>query len=274
MTTPSPLFVCPPDYHTHTELCGHAQGRPLDYLQAAIRKGIGEIACTDHCPSSVGYDPEHRMVVEQLAHYREWGAAAQHAPECRVLYGIEADYYPGCAADVQPVLASQPFDVVLGSIHIGEFWEYEKHIRQTQADPAYLTGVWRDYMRLLRDLGASGMYDVIAHLDLPKRAGVRPPETLLRECVLPVLDAIAHAGMSIEINTSGLHHPVKETYPSEQILAWSRARQIPIVFGSDAHLPERVGSDFETAVQIARAAGYTEYARYQLRQMTRHPLPT
>src|ERR1700690_1199280 len=35
-----------PDYHTHTLLCKHADGMPLDYVRAAAEKGIPEIAAT------------------------------------------------------------------------------------------------------------------------------------------------------------------------------------------------------------------------------------
>ena len=74
------------------------------------------------------------------------------------------------------------------------------------------------------------------------------------------MERISRAGVAIEINTAGLHKPVKEAYPSPAILRKLWAAGIPITFGSDAHRPEEVGRDFAHATGLARAAGYQEFA--------------
>ena len=38
------------DYHTHTELCGHATGTIEEYIESAVAKGIREIGFSDHAP--------------------------------------------------------------------------------------------------------------------------------------------------------------------------------------------------------------------------------
>jgi histidinol-phosphatase (PHP family) len=258
----------PPDYHTHTELCQHAVGMPADYAEMAGRKGILEIACTDHAPAPGEYDPEHRMVSPQFEIYREGVLQAQQAGKCRVLFGVEADYYDGCEAHLERWISKQEFDLVLGSVHTGKFWEIDVSTGRSDYSGSYIQEVWRLYFGQLQKLARTGFYDIIAHFDLPKRGGIHLQGDSLREVALPTLDAVAKAGMAIEINTSGLHHPAQEAYPSPQILAWARERDIPITFGSDAHSPDRVGNDFETAIRIAREAGYTQSARYQRRQRT------
>ena len=64
----------------------------------------------------------------------------------------------------------------------------------------------------------------------------------------------------MEINTAGLHKPVREAYPSPEILRRLREAGVPITFGSDAHRPEEVGRDFAHAAALARAAGYDAFA--------------
>jgi len=59
--------------------------------------------------------------------------------------------------------------------------------------------------------------------------------------VLQVLDAINHAGMSVELNLSGLFRPINDFYPSLDIIELIVEKGIPIVVGSDAHKPERWG---------------------------------
>ncbi|MFH0879282.1 MAG: histidinol-phosphatase HisJ family protein [Lentisphaerota bacterium] len=261
-------IIYPPDYHTHTRLCKHAEGMPLDYARAALENGLTEMACTDHLPAPDHYDPEHRMASRQFDEYRQAVREAQSLPGLTVLLGVEADFYEGCEEALKPWLLEHPFDIVLGSVHSGDFWDYENEASRVKLTPDYVAEVWRKYFALLQKLAATRMYDVLGHFDLPKRSGVRPNDRTLRECVLPALDAVAEAGMSVEINTSGLNHPMEEPYPSVQILGWARERDISITFGSDAHQPRRVGADFEFAMTMARDAGYTHSARYRGRTKT------
>ena len=38
------------DYHTHTPLCRHAEGEPIDYARRARQLGLGELGFSDHSP--------------------------------------------------------------------------------------------------------------------------------------------------------------------------------------------------------------------------------
>ncbi|NCC53026.1 MAG: histidinol-phosphatase HisJ family protein, partial [Spartobacteria bacterium] len=189
------------------------------------------------------------------------------------LFGIEADYYPGCETYLRRWLYEQPFDIVLGSVHYLDFWAMESYDTNPlwYADEAEV--IWRTYYKLIGELADSRMYDVVTHIDLPKKFGRRPSDHIIRETVCPALDRIAAAGMGIEINTSGLHHPINETYPSEQILRWAFEREIPITFASDAHQPEHIASDFPAALALAKRIGYTHSLRLKNRQKTIEPLP-
>ena len=59
-----------PDMHTHTPLCHHAQGTPEEYVAAAVRAGLPEIAFTDHSPDPGGYDAEFRMDLADFPEYQ------------------------------------------------------------------------------------------------------------------------------------------------------------------------------------------------------------
>ena len=84
--------------------------------------------------------------------------------------------------------------------------------------------MYRTYFLRMAELARTGLYDVCAHFDIVKRCGVRAPEDLIAAIVPPALDAVAAAGMAIEINTSGFDHGAAEAYPSLQILAWMKDR--------------------------------------------------
>ena len=261
----------PPDYHTHTALCKHAEGQPCEYVAAARDLGLREIAITDHGPTPYPYDLDHRMEMGDFEIYESWINMMQAEEDCRVLFGIEADYFEGCTSFMAEWLGQYPFDLVLGSIHyIGNTNDLDNLSLWESSD---VNAVWRRYFELMGNMADTNLYDVVTHLDLPKRGGDRPRDRDLPDIVLPALDRIARARMAIEINTSGLRHPIGEMYPAPQILAWACEREIDITFGSDAHTPNNVASNFALAVQMAREAGYTHSVRFRRRRKRRVPLP-
>ena len=262
----------PADYHSHTRLCKHAGGEPVEYARRAAALGIPELAATDHGPTALGHDPEHRMELAEFPEYIRMIETARAQFGDRVLFGVEADYFDGCEAFLRPWLAEPPFDLVLGSIHYLEPRTPDRPPGPVLWDVADQATVWKYYFELVGRLADTGLYDIVGHLDMLKRTGSRPRDRDLKEWAFPALDRIARAGMAIELNTSGLRHVIREIYPSPILLAWARERDIPIVFGSDAHAPDQVGYGFEEAVRLARGCGYTHAARFRRRTRTLVPL--
>ena len=261
------------DYHLHTALCKHAKGMPRDYRDAARAQGIREICFTDHCPAPDGYDTAHRMDIHEYPEYRRCVSELQGRDDPAVLFGIEADYYEGCERFLAEWLPAQSFDLVLGSVHFIDNWGFDNPDDRHIWDSVDVTETWRSYFELIGRLADSGLYDVVGHLDLPKKFNYRPAERDLREMAAPALDRIAGAGMGIELNASGLRKAAGEIYPSEVLLSMARERDIPICFGSDAHRPEEVGAGFQEALELARRVGYTHALRIRERVKTTVPLP-
>jgi histidinol-phosphatase (PHP family) len=80
------------------------------------------------------------------------------------------------------------------------------------------------------------------------------------------LDRIAVTGVAMELNTSGLNKPLAEMNPGQAILIEMQSRNIPVVIGSDAHDPKRVGADFERAFDLLAGVGYESVNFYLERQ--------
>jgi histidinol-phosphatase (PHP family) len=262
-----------PDYHLHTPLCRHAKGAAAEYLARAESAGLPEIAFADHAPNPDGYDSASRMSLDQVPQYLAAvaGARRQGAPEVRL--GLEIDFYPGCERFLRPWLPALGLDLVLGSIHYIGSWNFDHPAERAAWDATDVTAAWRAYFRLLGGLVETRLADVVAHLDLPKKFGHRPPDRDLADMAAPVLDRIAAAGMAVEINTSGLRKPVREIYPSALLLALARERGIPVCFGSDAHQPEEVGWRFDAGLALAREAGYAQAVRFRGRRAEAYALP-
>ena len=262
-----------PDYHIHTTLCKHATGDVAEYRAEAKRRGIPEICFSDHAPNPDGYYLAHSMGLEQFPSYREMVEDLQDGDTPKVLLGMEIEYYEGCERFLREWLPAQKFDFVLGSVHFIGDWGFDHPDQKRVWESADITDTWRAYFNVLLKFVESGLFDAVAHFDLPKKFGHRPKDKDLKEMARPVLDRIARAGMGIELNTSGLRKPVGEIYPSPLIVSMAREREIPICFGSDAHCPDDVGDRFALALDLAREAGYTEYFRIRQRRKELVRLP-
>lgn len=255
-----------PDYHIHTVLCRHAEGEIGAYRESARQLHLPEICFTDHVPNPDGYDPGNRMTLNEFPRYRALVAQLPTDGEPAVLFGLEADYYEGGVAFLQQWLPRQTLDLVIGSVHYLENWGVDDPVERQVWDQVDVTAVWREYFLRLGRMVDTHLFDVVGHLDLPKKFGHRPPDPDVRKLAAPVLDKIAAAGMVVEINSAGLRKPVREIYPSPLLLQMACDREIPICFGSDAHRPDEVGFRFDDSLRLAKSAGYSRAVRFSKRR--------
>ena len=61
-------------------------------------------------------------------------------------------------------------------------------------------------------------FDVVCHLDLPKKYSQRPSPSVMQGFA-DVLEKIRERNLAVELNTSGFHYPVKEAFPSPDLLS-------------------------------------------------------
>jgi len=127
---------------------------------------------------------------------------------------------------------------------------------------------WREYFQLWEQAARTRLFDSLAHPDLPKKFNCKPTVFDYR----PALRVVQEAGCAIEVSTAGLRKPCREIYPSEEFLHLARQLDIPITFGSDAHIPDDTGTDFDKAVALARRCGYSKLCRFTQRHRELVPL--
>ncbi len=257
----------------HTALCRHASGSPVDYARRAVELGFTEIGFSDHSPMPQDDFDDWRMFNRQLDEYVAQVRLAQRTfPQLTIRLALEVDYLPGHEDWIRDLAARHPWDYFIGSVHyVSGGWDIDSPFKRDLWEKCDVDAIWTEYFDRLTQAAASGLFEIIGHLDLPKKFGYLP-KCDLAPCIEEFLAAAKRQGCAIELNTAGLRKDCREIYPSRRILERAFAQGVPITFGSDAHAAEEVGFSLPEAVQLARSIGYTEVVQLANRQATRIPL--
>ena len=263
----------PADLHMHTPLCRHATGEPVTYAQRAVEIGLTEIGFSDHSPMRRDDFDDWRMRLDQLDEYVDKVRRAQKdVPQISIRLALEVDYLPGHEDWIRELAGRHPWDYFIGSVHyISDSWAIDSPHQLSEWKQRDVWEVWSAYFERLTQAAETGLFQILGHVDLPKKFGHRPQ----RDCtpLYEMLLATAKKrGSAIELNTAGLRKDCREIYPSLEILQVARQSDVPITFGSDAHAPGEVGADFAQAIALARRAGYSHWTRIVGRRMEAQPL--
>ena len=267
----------PADYHTHTPLCLHAEGEPEEYIDRAIELGLAEYGISDHAPLTPEPFDDWRMLEEQIPEYIDWIERARiHAGDrITVRAGMECDWLANNQAWNEELATRFDCDYMIGSIHYlggsGESWDFDNPKWLGRWAEIDVERTWEVYWKEYARMAQSGLFDFLGHPDLIKKFGFRP-EGDLRRFYEPVIEAIADAGVAIELNMAGLYKPCEEAYPSMEFLQLAASAKIPITLSSDAHAPSEVGRNFEQGIITLREAGYDSTCLFAGRERSSRPL--
>ncbi len=251
------------DLHNHTTLCNHAEGSVDEYVRAAIAAGIDIFGFSDHAP--MDFDPKYRMQFDEMLLYRAMVMEAKeaYAEKIEILFGYEVDYLEG---HMDPRVLDADVDYLIGSVHFIDEWGFDNPEFIGQYEHEDIDMIWQRYFDEVEKMARSGHFDIAGHLDLIKVFKYLPKGDIV-SIASGALDAIAKAGMAMEINVAGYRKPVAEAYPSPALLKAACERGIPVTFGSDAHAPEQIGLFRSEAEILAKEAGYRECVYFRNREM-------
>jgi histidinol-phosphatase (PHP family) len=250
----------PIDTHMHTAFSHDSQVLLELYAAQAAELGIREIAITDHVdfmPGSPGYryfdyDVRRKVLAE---------AAERWAGKVAIRHGVEITYESRYHDQVGEYMRTHPFDYSIGSVHAVSDSPYARpHVATFAAGKSVAEAV-APYFAEVEKAIRSGFFDTIGHLDQCKR-WLRPwfapaDFATIPESYEPLLRALVETGTTLEVNSSGLRYPERETYPAAWVV--TRFREMGgerVTVGSDAHMPSSFAFGLEEAAEIVAAAGF------------------
>ena len=245
------------DYHTHPQ--GHrvqTYSRELlqPWVDSARRRGLNDIACTDHDRFHAGVDFDE---IEKLR-------AAN--PDVKIRAGIELDNDPETSGAGRHWIERNwdKLDFVLGSVH---YLDDPKQMFDSVPDGAgqfvgrSIDQIYEDYFHRLRDIAATGLVDCLSHLDLIKIHGHRPCGDV-RSIINETLDFIRSRDLAIELSTAGWRKPVNELYPSDRIIELAIKKGIPFTTASDAHSHAQLAESYDRLAAKMSILGIREVSVY------------
>jgi len=250
------------DLHNHTPLCNHADGHISEYIEQAILNKTKYFGISDHAP--MDFDTKYRMNFEQMKKYEKdiLDAKEKYKDKIEILLGYEVDYLKD---HMDKRVLNAKVDYLIGSVHFIDEWGFDNPEFIGNYENQDIDEIWQKYFDTIKEMAESGLFDIVGHLDLIKVFKFMPNKDVV-EIAKDALTAIKKADMTIEINMAGYRKPVKEAYPSKELLQEAFKLNIPITFGSDAHTPEQVSLYKKEIIELAKSIGYTKCAVFKNRK--------
>lgn len=260
------------NFHTHTYLCGHAEGWVPDYVRVAQLAGCTALGFSDHCPYPESDSKFWKERTEQSARFLNlW-------PEIRMAEWETEDYVQA----VREAAAQADFPVYLGfeceydrRLHS---WYKDELLGRWQADylvfgPHWVAGtddlpyapivsskseIRRYFAGVLEGI-ASGLFAFVAHPDLIM-ASSRAWDADIEAGMRDLLQAAISCGMPVEVNGIGLARAAqvgKEglLYPCNRFWELVAESGAKVICNSDAHQSEYTITHAQLARDYAKRFG-------------------
>ena len=263
--------------HTHT-IGFDGRNTPADMVAAAEHMRLKHLGISNHlivhpnitktnfypCAVSGEYQSIYsssfdEAIAKFLPHYEELKRLADTS-NIKIYRGMEVDFfdYSEWRGGFDRVLKILKPDYIICASH---FIEYDGLLRNVydigKADAGAQQAMMKLYWEKLGRAAETGMFNFMAHLDLPKKIGVGTEE-MWAEYEQAAIDKIAKSKTPIEINTS-FYNRGDEPYPSARILKMAAAANVPVLLSDDAHEADFVGRHFDRAYEFARNCGVKKF---------------
>jgi histidinol-phosphatase (PHP family) len=230
-----------------------------DSCRRALQLGLPAVAFTEHADFVQVHQGQRTL---DMAGYLDAVERCRSAfPDLRILSGVELGEPHWFPAEVASMLAIGPLDRVLGSVHCARLQDEildASQLHDVGSMAAFMQTFLQETLALVE---SSQPFEVLAHLDYPKRYWAHDrlefKEADYEEQLRAVLRALARREGVLEVNTTRGMEPTRGLCPGAQVLRWwHELGGAAVSFGSDAHDPTMVAAGFSLAAQVVEAAGF------------------
>lgn len=257
------------DCHIHSYFSGDCNEEIDKIIENAIRLKMKNITITDHFEYDVvGMTDRWRIDLDKycktILEYRE-----KYKSKIDIRLGVEVGIQPHTREFLEKQISSHPFDFVIASTHAlgrkdisaNRFYEF---MSKSELQKYYFETV-------LHNVKNYNNFDVYGHIDFITRKGGENYRGVNfyenEELITEILSTLIAKNKGIEINTSGFRYGENRVYPCYEILK----RYIDlggkiITIGSDSHVANYLGMDFEYAYEMLKDLGINYICSFKNRK--------
>lgn len=265
------------NFHTHTYLCKHADGKPSDYVLQAQKDGCTALGFSDHCPYPINRPetwPHVRMSETEAPLYtklvREAALMASQkdkAADNKNLPGKNFKVYLGFECEFDPCFESWYRDKLKGEfgadyLILGSHWIADGDDFAYIPEVTSQTIIHRYFDNTINGL-KTGLFAFLAHPDLIMM-GQRNWTADLQSCFSALIDAAVDCDIPLEINGLGLVRPLmigdgklRHPYPVDNFWQLAKEKGARIICNADAHSPDDVIKNARKARKYAEQFNLT-----------------
>lgn len=256
------------DYHMHSRYSFDGCESIDAMCEEAIKKGLKEIAITDHMDffrdKKYSRHLDYEQVYKSILHARE-----TYDGKLIIRAGVEIGQPQAAPQDYQHFLDQYPLDFIIGSIHnledpldVGEYCFLAIDYK----------ALYNRYLESLIELAETYDFDVIGHLTYPMRymyeqIGIYPDMKPFKERIEVLYKTLIKRDKGIEVNISGLFQKLGRPMPDLELLKFYKACGGKIItLGCDAHRLEHIGYSVVEGLELIKEAGFNEVTTFEKRQ--------
>lgn len=228
------------DYHTHSIYSGDAKGTIEENVEAAKKKGLREIAITDHGPKHIGYGVKKKNIKKIR---KEIDKLNRENPDIEVKFGLEANIIgTDGKIDVDEGMREE-LDILLAGFHFGSI--PDKLIEGTKVQLYnILSPLLPSIERKSRVINTKSVVEALSKYDIDI---LTHPGAKASIDTREVARVAVKNDTALEINSSHGHLTV-------EYIKVAMKEGAKFAINSDAHTPEDIGN-VEKGINRALQAG-------------------
>ena len=249
------------DYHVHTNTSLDAVPSVREVCEKAVSIGMDEICITNHhelksvWSGSYNYALNDKKIKQLMYDIEE----CREEFDLAIKFGVELGFYENCEEKLLEFTRKYPFDYVKGGIHFIDGLPIAREVVSLDADKDVVKRTYETYFRLLCKAIRSGIFDCIAHMDLPRKELPQLAFEEYKHLVVDCIKAMRENDIGFELNTGGWRRYHNEQYPRKEILKLLFEAGIrKVTIGSDSHIIDELGYRIEDGLKVLKEAGFKE----------------